>query len=187
MLVNSEMVMPIGSKAPDFSLPNYQNNMVNGNVITLKELKPATATVVMFICNHCPYVVHIREKLCEVVADYQEQGVRFIAINSNDINTHPQDGPEFMMQQGFDFMYLYDASQDVARAYNAACTPDFYLFDSQLSCFYRGRFDDATPGNNNTVTGRDLTAAIDALLQGDALYQEKQHPSMGCNIKWSQS
>ncbi len=187
MLVNSEMLMPIGSMAPDFSLPNYQNTMANGVVVSLKELKPAAATVVMFICNHCPYVVHIREKLCEVVASYQEKGVRFIAINSNDVNTHPQDGPEFMMQQGFDFPYLYDADQDVAKLYNAACTPDFYLFDSQLACFYRGRFDDATPGNNNIVTGIDLTAAIDALLQDEKVCKAKQHPSMGCNIKWSQS
>ena len=185
MLVNSAMAMEIGSKAPDFSLPNYQNSATNGEIFQLSDEKSQKATVIMFICNHCPYVLHIKEELCEIISDYQTQGVLFIAINSNSIHSHPQDGPEFMMEQGFNCPYLYDSTQDVAKSYKAECTPDFYVFDEKNCCYYRGRFDSATPGNGNNVTGSDLSKALDCLVNDELdVYPDEQVPSMGCNIKW---
>lgn len=185
MLVNSEMLLPVGADAPRFRLPNYQNNIINGAEYSLDKDDSANVTVVMFICNHCPYVIHIKDRLCEIVSTYKSQGVNFIGINSNDIVSHPQDGPEFMMSQGFDFPYLYDESQEVAKVYKAACTPDFYVFDKDLICFYRGRFDSSTPGNLKEVTGEDLVKALDTLINiPGEVYPGEQLPSMGCNIKW---
>lgn len=176
-------MLPLGTKAPEFTL----HDTVSGKNISLHEAKSDIATVVMFICNHCPYVIHIQDKLIEVAHSYQNKGINFIAISSNDAKAYPQDNPEAMQQHaeqhGFTFPYLYDETQSVAKAYQAACTPDFYVFDKDLQCVYRGRFDGATPGNGIAVTGVDLTSALDALLSGNPVNQE-QHHSLGCNIKW---
>jgi len=176
-------MLPLGTKAPGFTLPDtLQNRMVS-----LADMKSKTATVIMFICNHCPYVKLIQDKIVEVAKHYQQKDINFIAINSNNAEKYPADSPENMHKNaehlGFTFPYLYDESQEVARAYQAACTPDFYVFDKNLLCVYRGRFDDATPGNGKTVTGIDLTHALDALLSGKKI-SEDQKPSVGCNIKW---
>ena len=176
-------MLPLGTKAPDFSLPD----VVSGRNVSLAELYSDVATVIMFICNHCPYVIHIQEELLKVVGDYQPKGVKFAAISSNDIENYPQDSPEKMKilaeELGYTFPYLYDGSQSVARAYDAACTPDFYAFDKNHKLVYRGRLDNSSPGNNNPLTGKDLRAALDDMLQGNAVSGE-QIPSMGCNIKW---
>ncbi len=168
--------------APAFTLPDT----VSGKTLSLNDLRSDKATVVMFICNHCPYVVHVNPKLVEVAAEYKKRGVSFIGISSNDVTTHPQDGPEHMKrvgkELGYSFPYLYDESQEVAKAYKAECTPDFFVFDRDLRCVYRGRFDDTRPGKGSP-TGSDLTGALDAILQGKPVSPE-QHPSMGCNIKW---
>ena len=182
VLLESNM-MPLGKQAPDFSLPDT----VSGKTLSLAELKSDKATVVLFICNHCPYVIHIREKLVELANTFQAQGVQFIAISSNDADNYPADGPEkmteFAKENQFSFPYLYDESQAVAKAYDATCTPDIFVFDADLACVYRGRFDGATPGNGVPVTGEDLSGALTALLNQDALPAE-QIPSMGCSIKW---
>lgn len=145
------------------------------------------ATVVMFICNHCPYVVHVNKELVRLANDYISKGVSFVAISSNDVENYPQDGPEEMKRHAarekYPFPYLYDESQNVARAYDAACTPDFYVFDQDLKLAYRGRLDDSRPNSGTPLTGKDLRAAIDALLAGQPV-AEKQYPSGGCNIKW---
>lgn len=182
--VESNM-MELGTKAPAFSLPD----VVSGKTISLSEVKSNIATVVVFICNHCPFVKHINSKLVEVANKYQSQGVQFIAISSNNIETHPQDGPEFMKQtakeNSYPFPYLYDATQEVAKAYKAACTPDFFMFDGDLMCVYRGQFDDSRP-NKGEATGEDLSAALDAVIAGEKV-SDVQKPSIGCNIKWKQS
>jgi peroxiredoxin len=176
-------MLPLGTKAPDFTLPDTLQN----RMISLAHVKSKTATVIMFICNHCPYVKLIQDKIVEVANHYQKLSVSFIAINSNNAEKYPADSPENMHKNaehlGFSFPYLFDESQEVARAYQAACTPDFYIFDGNLSCVYRGRFDEATPGNGKTVTGMDLTNALDALISGKKI-SEDQKPSVGCNIKW---
>lgn len=176
-------MLPLGTKAPAFTLLDT----VSGKNISLHELKSDIATVVMFICNHCPYVIHIQDKLVQVARTYQSKGINFVAISANNAETYPQDGPEAMQQHAkqhsFTFPYLYDETQSVAKAYQAACTPDFYVFDEDLQCVYRGRFDGATPGNSVKVTGEDLTNALDAILSGIPVNQE-QHHSLGCNIKW---
>ena len=155
--------------------------------LSLKDLKSDKGTVVMFICNHCPYVKHIQHDLVQMAKIYQQKDVSFIAISSNNSVKYPQDGPNKMREVanalGFTFPYLFDETQDVARAYQAACTPDFYLFDKAMKCVYRGRFDDSTPGNNKAVTGADLKQALDNLLANKAI-DEHQYPSVGCNIKW---
>lgn len=180
-------MLPIGTKAPRFTLPD----VVSGKVLTLNELQSATATVIMFICNHCPYVLHVKDELVQLAKDYQPTGVSFIAISSNDIVNYPQDGPDkmkvFAEENGFTFPYLYDETQEVAVAYDAACTPDFYVFDAKLSLRYRGRLDDSRPRveNPKPVTGRDLRDALNAIL-ANQLVSEVQYPSMGCNIKWKQ-
>lgn len=182
VLLESNM-MPLGQQAPDFSL----TDTVSGNTLSLADLKSDKATVVLFICNHCPYVVHIRDKLVELANRFQAQGVQFIAISSNDAKNYPADAPDKMAEYAklhqFSFPYLYDESQDVARAYDATCTPDIFVFDADLACVYRGRFDGATPGNGVPVTGEDLSAALTAILNQQALPAE-QIPSMGCSIKW---
>ncbi|MCB0794019.1 MAG: thioredoxin family protein [Flavobacteriales bacterium] len=180
-LVTSSM-MELGAEAPSFVLPDT----VSGKPVGLPGKGEHTATVVLFICNHCPYVHHINARLVEVANSYQAKGVRFLAISSNNVGTYPQDGPEHMArvarELGYPFPYLYDENQEVARAYEAACTPDLFVFDSQLACTYRGRFDPTRPNMGN-ATGADLTAALDALLEGRPVSGE-QFPSMGCSIKW---
>jgi peroxiredoxin len=176
-------MLPLGTVAPDFKLVDT----CTGKQLSLQELKSDIATVVMFICNHCPYVKHIQSKLVEVANLYQKKGVAFIAISSNDVKKYPEDGPSNMQKEAkahqYTFPYLYDETQSVAKAYQAACTPDFYLFDASLACVYRGRFDDATPGNNRLATGKELTQALDAVLAKKPV-MEDQKPSIGCNIKW---
>ena len=179
--VESNM-MELGTKAPAFSLLNT----VSDKTTSLSELKSNVATVIVFICNHCPFVKHINAKLVEVANKYQDKGVQFIAISSNDVETHPQDGPEFMKQvaqeNSYPFPYLYDATQEVAKAYKAECTPDFFMFDADLKCIYRGQFDETRP-NKGEPTGKDLSAALDAVIAGEKV-SSNQKPSIGCNIKW---
>lgn len=183
MALTPSTMMPLGTVAPDFTLPDT----VSGKTIHLQDAKGAFGTLVMFICNHCPYVKHIRDGLAALGRDYRDTGINIIAINANDAVKYPEDAPDkmtlFAQQNGFLFPYLYDETQQVAKHYDAACTPDFFLFDSKLACVYRGQFDDSRPGNNVPVTGRDLRAAMDNLLQGKAI-NATQRPSMGCNIKW---
>lgn len=183
MALTPSNMLPLGTPAPQFSLPDT----VSGQLLSLAELRSKKATVVMFICNHCPYVLHIIDKLCELASAYKKQGIQFIAISANDVEKYPADAPhkmtEFAQKHHFSFPYLFDETQIVAKNYQAACTPDFYIFDEHLLCVYRGRFDDATPGNKNPVTGKELCAALDDLLKNKAI-DENQKPSMGCNIKW---
>lgn len=183
MALTPSSMLPLGTIAPQFSLPDARS----GNIISLEQIKSDKGTVVMFICNHCPYVKHIQTKMVEVAKKYQAQGISFVAINSNDVKTYPADSPENMRKDaevhGYTFPYLFDETQMVAKAYQAECTPDLYLFDGKLACVYRGRFDGSTPGNGVPVTGADLSAALDALLSHRAI-DEDQKPSVGCNIKW---
>jgi len=183
MTVTPSNMLPLGTKAPTFKLPDT----ASGKTVSLRELQSETATVIMFICNHCPYVVHIVNKLAEVARKYKEKGINFIAISANDVKDFPQDAPDkmtvFAKKHHFTFPYLYDETQEVAKAYDAACTPDFYLFDQGMVLQYRGRFDASTPGNSELVTGKELTNAIDNLLNGNPI-SEDQKQSMGCNIKW---
>lgn len=184
MSLTLSSMMDLGAKAPDFTLLNT----ITGKQASLSELKSDIATVVVFICNHCPYVHHVNPKLVEVAKTYQAKGVRFIAISSNDIENYPQDSPENMTKvaakEGYPFPYLYDATQEVAKAYKAECTPDFYVFDKNMECAYRGRFDESRPGMGQP-TGKDLCEALDAMLAGKPVSSD-QKPSMGCNIKWKQ-
>ncbi len=183
MALTESNMLPIGTQAPDFTLPDT----VSGKSISLSDIKSDKATVVMFICNHCPYVIHVNKELVRLAKEYQEKGVSFVAISSNDVENYPQDGPDKMKAHaaavGYPFPYLYDESQDVAKAYDAACTPDFYLFDGDMNLSYRGRLDGSSPGNGQPLTGADLRAAIDGVLNSGAA-TEVQYPSMGCNIKW---
>ena len=183
MALTPSNMLPLGTQAPDFSLPDT----VSGQTRSLSELASDKATVVMFICNHCPYVLHVNDELVRLAREYTAKGVSFIAISSNDAEEYPQDGPDEMRRHaaevGYPFPYLYDESQEVARAYDAACTPDFYVFDGDLKLAYRGRLDGSTPGNDVPLTGEDLRAALDAVLAGDTP-SENQQPSMGCNVKW---
>lgn len=182
MSLTYSKMMELGTQAPPFALPDT----VSGTTKNLDELKSEVATVVMFICNHCPFVLHVNDKLVEVANHYQGKGVQFIAISSNNVETHPQDSPEKMTQVakelGYPFPYLYDATQEVAKAYMAECTPDFFVFDKDLKCAYRGRFDETRP-NMGVPTGRDLSKALDRMIEGKEV-STKQLPSMGCNIKW---
>jgi len=177
--------IPLGFKAPDFELPD----MISGQTKTLGELKSDKATVVVFICNHCPYVIHIIEELVKVGSEYIPKGVSFVMINSNDVVKYPADSPEKMVEfakkYGFPFPYLFDETQEVAKAYDAACTPDFNVFDGEMKCVYRGQFDDSRPGNKKPVTGNDMRQTLNLLLEGKAL-PAKQIPSVGCNIKWKE-
>lgn len=185
MAATPSTMMPLGTIAPAFTLPDT----VSGKMLSLSELQGAQATVVMFICNHCPYVLHVNDELVKIAEEYQPKGVFFIAISSNDVVNYPQDSPDLMKvhaaKSGYTFPYLYDESQDVARAYDAACTPDLYLFDQDLKCVYRGQLDDSRPKNDIPVTGKDLRAALDAILAGTTV-PERQIPSIGCNIKWKE-
>ncbi|MEZ4720518.1 MAG: thioredoxin family protein [Flavobacteriales bacterium] len=183
MALTETIERELGYLAPDFRL----TDVVTGQSISMKGVRGEHGTVVMFICNHCPYVVHVRKKLVELANQYQPMGISFIAISSNDVEKYPQDGPgkmrELALELEFPFPYLYDESQDVARAFDAACTPDFSVFDADLRCVYRGRMDDSTPGNGNPVTGSDLAEVCTALIEKREVVKE-QFPSMGCNIKW---
>jgi peroxiredoxin len=182
MVVTASKMLPLGTSAPEFSLPD-----TTGNTVSLGDFDEAPALLVIFMCNHCPFVKHILNPLVDLVEEYQAKGVAVVGINSNDVANFPDDSPELMAEtareSGFTFPYLYDETQEVARSYSAACTPDFFLFDSEGTLAYRGQLDDSRPGNGLPVTGADLTAAIDAVLQGKPV-SEDQKPSMGCNIKW---
>jgi len=176
-------MLPLGTPAPNFDLPDT----ISGKNLSLADVKGKNGTVIMFICNHCPYVILVLPELLKLAKAYQEKGINFVAISSNDVENYPQDSPilmkELAQKEGFTFPYLYDESQDVAKAYDAACTPDFYVFDNEDTLYYRGRMDAATPGNGQPVTGADLRNAMDLLLmQKDG--PAEQLPSMGCNIKW---
>jgi peroxiredoxin len=179
--VNSTM-LPLGTKAPDFRLPDP-----SGKVHSLADFKNAPALLVIFMCNHCPYVKHVRDGLAKLARDYHARGVAVVGINSNDVDNYPADGPAKMAVEaasaGYTFPYLYDETQAVAKAYKAACTPDLYLFDKVQRLVYRGQFDDSRPGNGVSVTGKDMRAALDAVLVGQPV-SPNQKPSIGCNIKW---
>ena len=175
-------MLPLGTAAPDFSLPD-----TNGKMVSLGDFAAAPALVVVFMCNHCPYVKHIRSALAELAREYVGRGLAMVGINANDVSSHPDDRPARMAEEvrsaGYVFPYLYDESQAVAKAYRAACTPDFFLFDRERKLAYRGQFDDSRPGNGIPITGKDLRAALDALLAGRPVASD-QRPSLGCNIKW---
>ncbi len=183
MALTETTAIPLGFTAPDFKLLHVRT----GRMETLSMHKGQHLTVVMFICNHCPYVIHVREELIKLANEYDEKGVGFIAISSNDPIKYPDDAPDKMKELAesldFPFPYLFDEDQSVAKAYHAACTPDFSVFDHELKCIYRGRLDGSTPGNDVPVSGEDLRSALDAGLKGKAPIAP-QHPSMGCNIKW---
>lgn len=176
----------LGSPAPVFSLPNL-NPVYGGQSVELSDFDNSKALLIVFMCNHCPYVVHIAEALAAVAAKYQPQGLGVVAINVNDVESYPQDAPDLMtaMSRKYDFTfpYLYDQSQRIALDYGAVCTPDLYLFDSDKRLAYHGQFDDARPGNNKPVTGADLSMAIEQVLRGESV-GAAQSPSVGCNIKW---
>lgn len=177
------VMIPLGSKAPDFLLPD----VISGSLVSLQEAKGNTATVIAFICNHCPFVKHINPQLVQLAKDYFDKGVRVIAISANDAVQYPEDGPAAMKKAAenlnYTFPYLYDESQRIAKAYNAVCTPDFFIYDNELHLTYRGQLDDARPGNEIPVSGKDIRAALDAMIQGKAV-GDFQKPSIGCNIKW---
>jgi len=187
MALTPSTMMPLSTTAPDFDL----HDSVTGKSVNLQDAKGSNGTLVMFICNHCPYVVHLQSALGQLGSDYPPSGINIIAISANDVHHYPQDGPKemtaFAQQNGFNFPYLYDESQSVAKSYDAACTPDFFLFDSDLKCVYRGQFDNSRPKNNIPVTGKDLRGAMDALINnegnGNTINQD-QTASVGCNIKW---
>ncbi len=183
MALTPSNMLELGISAPSFELPDT----VSGKIISLKEVQGEQGTLVMFICNHCPYVIHINDELVRLANDYAPKGIGMVAISSNDVVNYPQDGPEKMKAHaaavGYPFPYLYDESQAVAKAYDAACTPDFYVFDKDNVLVYRGRLDESRPGNDAPLTGSDLRAALDTVLAGKTV-SEKQYPSMGCNIKW---
>jgi len=175
--------IPLGFKAPDFTLPDT----VSGKMMTFAQLKGQQGTVVVFICNHCPYVIHVIDEIVNIAKKYASKGIRFIAISSNDVVSYPQDSPEKMKEHalkwGFTFPYLYDETQEIAKAYQAACTPDYNVFDKDDICLYRGQLDEARPGNNQSVDGKDLRLVLDRMLAGKPI-SIKQIPSTGCNIKW---
>lgn len=185
----STMHLELGTEAPDFALPDYNaaTSQPTGTIVTRDEVSEENGFLVMFICNHCPFVKHIRKELAALGDFCADRAVGIVAIMPNDVANYPDDAPAKMTAEakdaGYDFPYLYDESQEVAKAYHAACTPDFFLFDADLKLVYRGQLDDARPGNDEPVTGRDLRAAIEALANGDAVIGE-QKPSIGCNIKW---
>lgn len=173
----------LGAPAPDFKLPE----VVSGKTLSLTDFKNKKALLVMFVCRHCPYVQHIQDELSKLGKDYEKKDLAIVAISANDVGTHPEDAPahlkEMALEKNFKFPYLYDATQAVAKAYRAACTPDFFLYDAKRTLVYRGQLDDSRPGNGKPVTGNDLRAAIDAVLSGKPV-ATLQKPSIGCNIKW---
>ena len=176
-------MLPLGTKAPAFSLPDT----VSGKTLSLDKIHGENGTVVMFICNHCPFVKHVFRGIVDLANDYADKGVSFVAISSNDVENYPDDAPDLMTkvaaEQNFPFPYLYDKTQDVARAYDAACTPDFYIFDKKKSLVYRGQLDESRPDNGIPVSGKDMRFALNAMCDGKDI-SETQKPSIGCNIKW---
>lgn len=184
MVMTASTMLPLGTSAQNFRLPD-----TDGNIVSLADFKEARALFVVFMCNHCPFVKHILGDFVELVKEYQAKGVAVVGINSNDVANFPEDSPEMMAkvakERGFTFAYLYDQTQEVAKAYHAACTPDFFLFDAHRNLVYRGQMDDSRPGNSIPITGNDLRSALDALLEKKQVPQQ-QKPSMGCNIKWKQ-
>jgi len=183
MVAVPSTMLAIGTKAPEFTLPDPSEKQ-----FSLESLTGAKGYCIMFMCNHCPFVKHIQKKLTEVTQEYQGKGIEFIAISSNDVDRYPEDSPERMgieaAQAGYVFPYLYDKTQEVAKLYHAACTPDFYLFDKDKKLVYRGQFDKSRPNNGLAATGEDLKKALDATLAGENVPEEEQLPSIGCNIKW---
>ena len=183
MVQTLSSMLPLGTQAPDFNLLDA----VSGKSLGLSELKGEYATLIMFICNHCPFVKHIQNELVKLGNDYPAKGVNLIGINSNDVGEYPEDSPENMKilaeTIGYQFPYLYDEEQLVAKAYDATCTPDFFIFDQELKCVYRGQLDDSRPGNSIPVTGSDIRNALTSLLSGNNV-DPQQKPSVGCNIKW---
>ena len=183
MALTESKMLSLGTVAPAFNLPDT----VSGKTMSFDDIKSDVATVVMFTCNHCPYVIHVNEELVRLAKEYQESGISFVAISSNDVENYPQDSPEKMTQLaaevGYTFPYLYDESQEVARAYDAACTPDFYVFDGNARLVYRGQLDGSRPGSGIPLTGTDLRAALDAVLVNRPV-NPMQRPSAGCGIKW---
>jgi peroxiredoxin len=182
MVETASTMLALGTKAPDFKLQD-----TDGKMVSISDFTGKKAMLVVFMCNHCPFVKHIIDNFVEIAMQYQSKGVAIVGINSNDVENYPQDSPSAMAREakekGFTFPYLYDETQSVAKAYKAACTPDFFLFDSAQKLVYRGQLDDSRPGNGKPVTGADLKAAMDAVLAGKQM-PAKQRPSMGCNIKW---
>ena len=182
MVKTASTMMPLGSQAPDFSLVN-----VDGRTVSLADFRGKPGLLVMFICNHCPFVKHLAADLARFADEYQTRGAAIVAINSNDTASQPEDSPERMIheaeERGYPFPYLFDEDQSVAKAFHAACTPDFFLFDKQQKLVYRGQFDSSRPGNGVPITGSDLRTALDAVLAGKPVTAE-QRPSIGCNIKW---
>lgn len=185
MVRTESMMLELGTQAPDFRLPEP----ATGQMVSLADFNEAPALLVIFMCNHCPYVKHIGSTLAEFAQEYQPKGLAIVGISANDALNYPDDSPEKMAEEvkarGYVFPYVYDESQAVAKAYEAACTPDFFLFDGSRKLVYRGQFDDSRPGNDLPVTGRDLRAAVEAVLSGRSVPSE-QRPSVGCNIKWRQ-
>lgn len=183
MSLTPTKAVALGFDAPDFNLPEP----LSGKNISLQDIKGKKGTLVMFICNHCPYVKHVIHELVNIGNEYMPKGIGMVAINSNDVKNYPDDHPEKMKllakELKFPFSYLFDESQKVAKAYDAACTPDFDLFDSNGKCVYRGQLDGSRPGNNIPVTGKDLRIALDQVIKGEKV-PEPQTPSVGCNIKW---
>ena len=176
-------MVALGTVAPDFNRPDT----VSGKTLSLENVKGTLATVIMFICNHCPFVKHVNPELVKLANDYQHRGIGFVAISANDVINYPDDSPELMAkvanQLKYPFPYLYDESQDVAKAYDAACTPDFFIYDKALRLVYRGQLDDSRPGNEIALTGKDIRNALDCIIN-DQPVSEQQKPSIGCNIKW---
>ncbi len=183
MALTPSNMLPLGTVAPDFELFDTLSN----KMLSLNALKSDKATVIMFSCNHCPYVIHINDEIVRIANDYQAKGISFIAISANDAQSVPEDAPDKMtllaQEAGYTFPYLYDENQAVAKAYDAACTPDFYIFDAELRLVYRGRLDNSRPNSGIPLTGKDLRVALDAILSETAV-STVQFPSMGCNIKW---
>lgn len=182
MVKTASTMQPIGTPALDFSLLN-----VDGRMVGLKDLASAKGLLVIFMCNHCPFVKHVAPQLTQLAMDYLPKGIAIVGINSNDTSQHPEDSPERMIheaeERGYPFPYLFDETQEVAKAYKAACTPDFFLYDGQRKLYYRGQLDSSRPGNGKPLNGEDLRTALDALLAGKPPL-ERQTPSIGCNIKW---
>ncbi len=182
MVLTPSTMLPLGTRAPEFSLPD-----TNGKTVSLSNFADAPALLVIFMCNHCPFVKHVADEIAKLASEYQERGVAVVAISSNDVASHPDDSPAKMAEEaaarGYTFPYLYDETQEVAKAYRAACTPDFYVFDREQVLAYRGQMDSSRPDSGIPVTGEDLRAALDSVLEGRPTADE-QTPSIGCNIKW---
>ena len=185
-MAQQSSMLPLGTKAPDFSL----TDVVSGNTVSIADFEGKKALLVIFICRHCPYVQHVQEELARLGRDYQDKDIGIVAISSNNIEAYPEDAPDSLREQarqlGFNFPYLYDESQDVARTYTAACTPDLFLFDKEGKLIYRGQLDSSRPNSGIPITGKDIRDAIDAVLT-DQPVDPDQKPSIGCSIKWKQS